>query len=397
MKKNLQSNIWKYTLLLISNKRVFVAILGAYYLTVPGVTPQWIGTILLAGTLAGFLLEIPSGYVSDKIGHKKALVISRAMMLASTILFLAGEKIIFLVLASIFMSASNAFHSGTGSAFMHETLRALNKEKDYSKIMGKISSIGFAVPIIFMVLVPFLVSVNYKIPFIISLFVDLIGLFAAISLVRPPVLQEHIEEINATNFRQVVREGYNLKFFRFSIFVGIIAGVLFGISAFRAPYQLFIGIPVIWFGVFFGIGRALASLMLAYSGKIKELTKDVYSFYKFRLVFYAVMIFILGTISVPWIVVFVFIISNAFQWGLSQVGAGYMLEIIRTSKFKATLLSVSSQIEEIFAAISVFGLGFAIERSSYSSGFLYLGIAFIAVLLPLYLYIINCRDRRPSP
>ncbi|MEK7547167.1 MAG: MFS transporter [Patescibacteria group bacterium] len=398
MEKNLQANVWKYTLLLISNKRVFVAILGAYYLTIPGVTPQWIGTILLAGSLAGFLFEIPSGYVSDKIGHKKALVISRALMLISTILFLVADKIIFLVLASIFMSVSNAFHSGTGSAFMHETLRGLNREKDYSRIMGKVSSIGFAVPIILMVLIPFLVSISYKIPFVISLVIDLIGLFTAISLVKPSVPQENIEEINATDFRQVMREGYHLKFFRFAVFSGIIGGMLIGVSAFRAPYQLIMEIPVIWFGVFFGIGRALASLMLAYSGKIKELTNNIYHFYKLQLVLYSILILILGTVSVPWVVVIVFIVVNAFQWGLSQADTGYLLEIIRTSKFKATLLSVCSQIDKAFMAISGFGLGFAIERLSYSLGFLYLGIAFVALLLPLYLYIIkNKGTSLPEP
>src|SRR3989344_1044823 len=98
MEKSLKGNIWKYAVLLIANKRIFVAILGAYYLTIPGVTPQGIGIILLAGSLAGFLFEIPSGYVSDKMGHKAALVISRVFMLLSTIFWLAANNIWLLIL-----------------------------------------------------------------------------------------------------------------------------------------------------------------------------------------------------------------------------------------------------------------------------------------------------------
>ena len=41
--------------------------------------------------------------------------------------------------------------------------------------MGKISSIGFAVPIIFMVVAPFLVGISYKIPFFIALIIDFIA------------------------------------------------------------------------------------------------------------------------------------------------------------------------------------------------------------------------------
>jgi len=390
MQKLLQGNIWKYTLLLIANKRIFVAILGAYYLTIPDVNAAGVGIILLAGSLAGFVFEIPSGYVSDKIGHKQALVISRIVILLSTILFLVANNIIFLILAGIALSTGIAFHSGTGSALMHETLRGLQREKDYASVMGKISSIGFAVPIVFMVLVPFLVSISFKLPFAIALIVDLVGLFAAISLVTPPVPQEEIKEIGVTNFRQVLREGYHLNFFTFALFSGIVGGVLFGVGGFRAPYQTFLEIPVIWYGVFFGIGRAFASLMLAYSGRIRAIT-TIYSFYKFQLILYTFFILILATISTWWIVVIAFIIINAFQWGLSKVDNSYMMDIISPSKFKATLLSTHVQIEHIVAAVASFGVGFVIERVSYQSGFLYLGIGFFVILMLLYLYILGQR------
>lgn len=111
MEKSLQNNIWEYTFLLIANKRVFVAIIGAYYLTIPDVTPKIIGFIFFAGSLAGFLFEVPSGYVSDKIWHKYALIISRGLMILSTIFFLIANNITFLILGSIFLSLSAAFHS----------------------------------------------------------------------------------------------------------------------------------------------------------------------------------------------------------------------------------------------------------------------------------------------
>jgi MFS family permease len=373
---------------LIANKRIFVAILGAYYLTIPDVTPKAIGLILLVGNLSGFLLEIPSGYLSDKIGHKQTLIISRILMLIATIVFLLANHVTFLFLASFFFSASSAFQSGTGSAFMHETLQGLKREHEYSKVMGKISSIGFAVPIIFIVLVPFLVSISYKVPFLIALIIDTIGLLAAISLTVPPVAPEHIEEIRATNFIQVLREGYRLNFFSLALFSGIISGTLFSVGGFRAPYQAFLEIPVIWFGVFFGIGRALASLLLAYSGKIKKYI-TLPSFYGFQVILYSLLLVVLGTISNRWIVVSAFIIINAFQWGLSKIDEGYQVEIIKSSKFKATLLSTGSQIDLAISAISGYGIGLLIERFSYQYGFFYSGLIFLTVLIPLYLYMLH--------
>jgi len=391
MQDKLQNNIWKYALLLIANKRIFVAVLGAYYLTIPGVTPKIIGLILLIGSLAGFLFEIPSGYMSDKIGHKLTLVISRVLMLLSTFFFLIASNITFLVIGAIFLSAGAAFHSGTGSAFMHETLRALKREQDYPSVMGKISSIGFAVPIVFTVLIPFLVEVSYKAPFLIALIIDLIGLLAAISLTIPTVSQEQVEEIGATNFKKVLKEGYRLNFFSIALFSGIISGILFSVGGFRAPYQDFLDIPVIWYGVFFGIGRVFASLILAYSGKIKN-RLTLSTFYGYQLIIYAFLIFLLGLIANWWVAVTAFIVINAFQWGLSKIDEGYQLDIIKSSKFKATLLSVGSQIDQSVSAVFSFGLGFMIELVSYQSGFFYLGIIFLVILCPLYLYIVR-RDR----
>ena len=126
--------------------------------------------------------------------------------------------------------------------------------------------------------------------------------------------------------------------------------------------------------------------MLAYSGKIKKYI-TLPSFYGFQLIIYTLLILVLGIISSWWVIVTAFIIINAFQWGLSKIDEGYQLDIIKSSKFKATLLSTGSQIDQAVSAVSSFGVGFIIERVSYQYGFLYSGIIFLVILFPLYLYI----------
>ncbi len=384
--ERLRSNIWKYALLLASNKRIFAAILGAYYLTIPGVTPQFIGIILSVGTIAGFVFEIPSGYIADKIGHKQALILSHFSFLASTLFFLFAHNLFFLILGGVFLSIAGAFHSGTGNAFVHETLRALGREHDYARVIGKTGAIGYAVPIALTAATPFLVSVSFRLPFLAALVVDFVGLVIAASLVSPPVRQEEVEEIRLTNFRQVMREGYRFHFFAFALFSGVVSGMILGIGGFRAPYQTFLAIPVIWYGVFHGIGRAGASLLSAYSGKIKAAFSRL-SFYRFQLVLYTILIVSLGLIKTPWVVVPLFIILNAFQWGLNRVDSSYLLDVIKTSKFKATLLSTRSQIDKGVATVSAFVAGFLIERLSYQYGFLFMGLLFFAAVCPLYLYL----------
>lgn len=387
-RNTLEGNIWKYALFATANKRVFVAILSAYYMTIPDATAQTVGFIVFCGTMAGFFFEIPSGYLSDKMGHKKALVFSRILMLVSTGAFIIAESVAMMVIGSVFLSLAHAMVSGTNSAFMHETLRELGKEKQYSQIMGKLSAIGFAVPIPLMILTPFLVSVDFKVPFVVGFVMDMVGLVAAVSFVSPTVKPEKIEEINTTNFVQVVQEGKRLHYFQYALFSGIVGGVLFGMTCFRPVYQMVLEVPVIYYGVFLGIGRAMVSLILAYSGKLKE-QFNIYQFCLFQIILYGTMFVVLGITGNAVAVVAIFIILNGFQWGLSEVHRGFSLEIIGKSNFKATLLSMESQIDRMITAVTSIVLGWWIAQTSYQNGFLTLAIIFVAVLLSLYFYMVR--------
>lgn len=383
--KKLSGNIWKYTLILIANKRVFVAILGAYYLTIPDIAAKEIGLILLVGQITTFIFEIPSGYASDKFGHRNTIIFSRIAMVLSSTTFIFSSDFVTLCLASVFMSLSQALFSGTGSAFMHETLRDLGREKEYTAISGKSSAIGFAVPAVLMTVVPFLVRFGIHAPFVVGLVMDIVGLVAALLLTAPRVVAEHVEEIRNTNFTQVLKEGYHAGFFRLALFSGLTSGVLFAVGGFRAVYQAELGLQIIYFGIFFGAGRALASLMLAHSGKLR-LWFTVKHFYLFLFLSYAVMLLCFGLIDEPWVVVLLFIVSNAFHWGFSQLDSGYMLDTIRASKFKATLLSVSSQIDSLFNAAACYGMGLAIGYFSFKGGFLIMALCYVAIGIPLLLY-----------
>lgn len=387
MSPALESNIWKYTVLLVTNKRVFIAILGVYYLTIPGVTTFWIGIFLLAGNGAKFIFDIPSSYLADKIGHKEAIILSRVSLILSNIVFLFASNIWWLIISSILLSIGFAFLSGVGNAFMHETLRGLGREREYRTVMGKASAIGFALPALMAALVPFFVSVSYKIPFFVALILDIIGFLAANALVRPSVEPDRVAKIRETSFAQVMRQGFALRFFRIALFSGVVSALLDGVDGFRAPYQLFLHVPVIWFGIFFGAGRVLASLMLAYSGKIHMIVGNVYSYQRAQIIVYGILLLLAGLVSNPWVVVVVFVLDNGLQYGMSQIDTGYLLDIIHVNKFKATLLSVSNQIENVLSMIVVVTIGASIQEFGYQYSFIMLAGVFFLLLVPMHAFI----------
>lgn len=387
MKRKLESNLWKYAVHLITNKRTFMSILGVYLLTVPGTTPKTIGLMLLIGNLSGFLFEVPSGYISDKIGHKNALVIARVFLLVSSVFFLVGDKISFFILGAAFFNLGLAFESGTAAAFMHETLRGLGRESEYSKVMGRLSSIGFAVPIALIMVIPFLVEISFKLPFAVAVLIDVAGLLVVASLVSPEQTKEEIQEIGAQNFRQVMREGWRFGFFKYAIFTAFISGIVTASSNFKDVYQAALGIPIIYYGVFWGLSRVIVSILLPFNHKIKE----VFSFNQFLLMRFAVaavLIFGLYVFSTPVVVVISFIFLAALNWSFGQANTHYLLEIIRESKFKATLLSVKAEISTFTQAIMGFAIGFFATKTTYPYAFAYTTLILVTVGFVMYSFII---------
>ena len=77
------------------------------------------------------LLEVPSGWFSDRIGRRPTLLISKAAHVVSALLFAASGEGDFVLLAAaqLFLAAGFAFTSGTDAAFLHDTLQSSAGER----------------------------------------------------------------------------------------------------------------------------------------------------------------------------------------------------------------------------------------------------------------------------
>ena len=391
--QKIESNIWKYTVHLITNKRVFAAILSLYYLTIPNVEVQNIGWIMFCGSVASFLFELPTGYLSDKIGHKNTLIIGRLLLVASSLFFLFADGLTFLIIGAVCLSLSWAFFSGTGSAFMHDTLKALGKDNEYSKIMGKAASIGHAVPIVFMIIAPMMIEISYKMPFAFALFLDIIGLLAVISLRRVRQSEQHKKEVKESKLKDVFKESVSLGYMPFAILGAVISALIFIVQVYRGPYQEFIGADVVWFGVYLGLGRAIVSVLSAYSGKIKEYF-NIFTFKLFQILIYSVFLFTIAFVDNVTVILIAFIICNGFQWGLGQVSRHFTLEIIGDSKFKATHFSISGQINQSITAVGLILMGHMINIFSYQTAFLLFAVVLLVLGMSLYFYILRDAKHR---
>jgi len=74
------------------------------------------------------ILEVPSGVFADFFGRKKSLI--------NLVIFVFARDFKTFMIGAVFFGAAMAFESGSGSAFIYDTLKDLKKEKQYKKIEG---------------------------------------------------------------------------------------------------------------------------------------------------------------------------------------------------------------------------------------------------------------------
>lgn len=76
------------------------------------------------------LFEVPSGYMSDRIGRTVTLLASSLAGIASMTCFVVGDSFTVFALGQILLGASIAFASGTDSSLLFETLTAEGREDE---------------------------------------------------------------------------------------------------------------------------------------------------------------------------------------------------------------------------------------------------------------------------
>ncbi|MBR9692359.1 MFS transporter [Candidatus Woesearchaeota archaeon] len=141
---------------------------------------------LLTGGLQ-ILLEVPSGILADLWGRKYVLFLGSALWTASFYFFLIANNMADILVSVALFGMALAFLSGTDSAMLYDTLKALKREKEYKKIAGKALAYQLGVMAICgLIGGPLTAHGGYSATLVAVLCVSSLTTFLAIFMVEPP-------------------------------------------------------------------------------------------------------------------------------------------------------------------------------------------------------------------
>jgi MFS family permease len=151
------------------------------------VPPALVATILAAGDLALTVLEVPTGWLADRCGHRISLIAGSLVQVAGMLVCWLGGGVAGLVSASVLVALGDAFRSGADQALLYRSCVALDREVAFQKIEAKSRAVQLVALVGLTLAGGAIVEVwGFAIGWLVEASVCGIGLAVACAMVEPP-------------------------------------------------------------------------------------------------------------------------------------------------------------------------------------------------------------------
>ncbi len=147
------------------------------------------GALLLGSLYYLFVvvLEVPSGWLSDRLGRVVTLRIAAVGFVGAQSAYLVGDESFgLIVLGQFLLAVGFASLSGTDVAFHYDTLEAVGEEASYTRRQARVGSYGFAAAAASAVLGGLLGLIDLRLTFAASLMFAVAQLVSTLFLTEPP-------------------------------------------------------------------------------------------------------------------------------------------------------------------------------------------------------------------
>lgn len=138
---------------------------------------------VFAGTTG--LLEFPSGYVADRIGYRRTLLLASGCTLAGWTVYLFSPDFWTIAAAEVVLGVGLSLVSGTDSAILYESLAQAGAEARFATWYGRVRFFGQLAEGSAALAAGWLYAISPRAPFVAEVLVWAIGLGVAWRLVEP--------------------------------------------------------------------------------------------------------------------------------------------------------------------------------------------------------------------
>ncbi len=385
--KGLERNLFLNIIVRIFQKRVYLAVIIIFATNYADISVMQFGVISAVTALFSLAIEIPSGYLSDRLGHKKALLFGSMMVAIAPLGFVVAPNFYGLLFASVVYFGGVAFHSGTIQAFIHETLIELGREDEYGQVSAHAQRWALFWNIFLVALAPLTYSIDPRLPFFIGFICQSFTLIAVLFMTIPKktriIVHEEIHDGFFALLKTVNRRKEVVLFF----FMGLITAMQNKIPEYKELYFQIMDMPLWVYGTVYSMMAIAGIVMTYYIATWEKATPKKY--YAMDYLIGCSVCLLTGVVSNPIIGVGIFVILGGYFRVRKILVHTYLLRDCPTQNLKATYISLY----EFFCAGNgvwiPLVIGYFIGSYGVQKGYLVFGIVMTILLTVLYFYVIR--------
>jgi MFS family permease len=323
---------------------------------------------------AGLAFEVPSGYLADVAGRRRALLLGMAAQAAGFAAYGLSRGFWTFAGAEVALAFGYSMVSGTASAMLFDSLRAAGDEARYHRTEGHAEALTRLGTAVAAILGGLMAAVSLRLPFAVNVGIALVGLGIVASLVEPPRdrLGGHAP------LREILRVTSETLRDRQLQPTMLLSAALFatGITAIWGYFMRLTGegISVAAYGLYFAIFQAASAAGAATSDRISGFLGRRGSVALLALVPAALLA---CAVDGSWRPILLTPLAAA-AWGFSTP---FLLSILNrnlASDRRATVLSVSAMLGRILLVVVGPAFGWLSDHVSDRAAFAALAAAFLA-------------------
>ncbi|MCB0333195.1 MAG: MFS transporter [Bdellovibrionales bacterium] len=305
--------------------------------------------------------EVPSGYIADQLGRKRAIICGGLSLLAGLALYTTLESFHGFLCIEFLMGIGLSLFSGADEALMYDSLAEQNQELTFSQHWGRAASFEMAIGASFLMIGGLIAAhVSLRAPFYAALVFQSAFVLMALFLYEPHREKEIHER---GHLREMFSLGKKLIFEKQRTrFILIASAILFGFSqaCFWAlqPYLKETGIPLGYNGfILAGLGLT-GGIFASYTARIeKRFSLETLVF----LLLYATSVSFLGLGILASVWALGFTLIHQLTRACHKIVFAHALHKEVESRLRATSVSVRNMLDKLMYALSLLLFGWLIE------------------------------------
>jgi MFS family permease len=249
--KRLSGNLWKITA--IRMMRGFMVIMPVIVLFFQdnGLSMSEVFLLQSLFSVAVIVLEVPSGYLSDRFGRRNSIVVGSLLTALGYTIYSVGHGFFGFLCAEILIGFGASFISGADSALLYDSLEGLHRTPEYKRIEGRNGSLGMMSEGAASVIGGVIAVISLRFPMYCEAVVMWLIVPIALSLVEPDrkqlVARENLIADMLRLVRYALHDHAEIKWL--SLYSSVVGASTLTMAWLIQPYLKEAGLPLGYFGV----------------------------------------------------------------------------------------------------------------------------------------------------